>query len=74
MRQVRRVGFIRWTEANPQPPLLLSAVAAKQAGVPLVMFETNTGACGGFPGLSDSFAAALWVAPIFKLLDSAHIL
>jgi hypothetical protein len=24
------------------------------------MFETNTASCGGFSGLSDSFAAALW--------------
>jgi len=24
------------------------------------MFETNTASCGGFPGLSDAFAAALW--------------
>lgn len=25
-----------------------------------MMFETNTASCGGFPGLSDSFGAALW--------------
>ena len=24
------------------------------------MFETNTASCGGFPGVSDSFGAALW--------------
>lgn len=24
------------------------------------MFETNTASCGGFAGLSDSFAATLW--------------
>lgn len=24
------------------------------------MFETNTASCGGFSGLSDSFAAAMW--------------
>ena len=24
------------------------------------MFETNTASCGGFPGVSDSFASALW--------------
>jgi len=24
------------------------------------MFETNTASCGGFPGISDSFGAALW--------------
>jgi hypothetical protein len=25
------------------------------------MFETNTASCGGFPGISDSFGAGLWV-------------
>ncbi|KAG8713837.1 hypothetical protein FRC09_018268 [Ceratobasidium sp. 395] len=30
------------------------------AGKPLYMLETNTGACGGFPGISDSFGAGLW--------------
>lgn len=24
------------------------------------MFETNTGSCGGFAGISDTFGAALW--------------
>jgi hypothetical protein len=24
------------------------------------MMETNTASCGGFPGLSDTFGAALW--------------
>ncbi|KAF9036340.1 hypothetical protein BJ165DRAFT_1533176 [Panaeolus papilionaceus] len=32
------------------------------AGKPLIMFETNTASCGGFPGISDSFAASLWTA------------
>ena len=26
----------------------------------MMMFETNTASCGGFPGVSDSFGAALW--------------
>ncbi|CUA78488.1 Beta-glucuronidase [Rhizoctonia solani] len=30
------------------------------AGKPLFMLETNTAACGGFPGISDSFGAGLW--------------
>ncbi|CAE6458557.1 unnamed protein product [Rhizoctonia solani] len=30
------------------------------AGKPLYMFETNTAACGGFPGISDSFGAGMW--------------
>lgn len=24
------------------------------------MFETNTASCGGFPGISDTYGAALW--------------
>ncbi|CAE6436327.1 unnamed protein product [Rhizoctonia solani] len=32
----------------------------QEAGKPLFMFETNTAACGGFPGISDSFGAGLW--------------
>ncbi|KAG9082302.1 hypothetical protein FRC06_005131 [Ceratobasidium sp. 370] len=32
----------------------------QNAGKPLYMLETNTGACGGFPGISDSFGAGLW--------------
>ncbi|KAG9124057.1 hypothetical protein FRC07_013010 [Ceratobasidium sp. 392] len=34
--------------------------AVQAAGKPLYMLETNTGACGGFPGISDSFGAGLW--------------
>lgn len=26
----------------------------------MLMFETNTASCGGFPGISDSYGAALW--------------
>ncbi|EJD02698.1 uncharacterized protein FOMMEDRAFT_140601 [Fomitiporia mediterranea MF3/22] len=33
---------------------------AQGIGKPVVMFETNTASCGGFSGLSDSFAASLW--------------
>lgn len=33
---------------------------AQQAGLPLIMFETNTASCGGFAGISDSYGAALW--------------
>ena len=33
---------------------------AQQNGKPFLMFETNTASCGGLPGLSDSFGAALW--------------
>jgi hypothetical protein len=37
-----------------------SAKIAQEAGKPLLMTETNTASCGGFPGVSDSFGAALW--------------
>jgi hypothetical protein len=33
---------------------------AQAAGLPFIMFETNTASCGGFPGISDSFGAGLW--------------
>jgi len=36
-----------------------SALAA-QAGKEFVMLEMNSASCGGFPGLSDSFGAAMW--------------
>ena len=33
---------------------------AQEKGKEMLMFETNTASCGGFPGISDSFGAALW--------------
>ncbi|KAF8079214.1 glycoside hydrolase family 79 protein [Lyophyllum atratum] len=33
---------------------------AQALGKPFIMFETNTATCGGLPGISDSFGAALW--------------
>lgn len=33
---------------------------AQANGKPFLMMETNTASCGGFPGVSDSFGAALW--------------
>ncbi|KAI9058696.1 glycoside hydrolase family 79 protein [Trametes sanguinea] len=36
------------------------AQVAIGAGKEFMMFETNTASCGGFPGVSDSFGAALW--------------
>ncbi|KAJ8495477.1 hypothetical protein ONZ45_g12847 [Pleurotus djamor] len=41
-------------------PYLNSTSFAMQKNKKLLMFETNTGSCGGFPGVSDSFGAALW--------------
>lgn len=39
---------------------LNSTLLAQQWGKPFLMFETNTASCGGFPGISDTFASALW--------------
>ncbi|OCH92577.1 hypothetical protein OBBRIDRAFT_886183 [Obba rivulosa] len=39
---------------------LNSTRIAQSVGKPFLMFETNTASCGGFPGISDSFGAALW--------------
>lgn len=33
---------------------------AQSLGKPFVMLETNSASCGGFSGLSDSFAASMW--------------
>ncbi|KAG1831103.1 hypothetical protein EV424DRAFT_1575213 [Suillus variegatus] len=42
-------------------PLFPGAPAYAQfVGKPFIVSETNTASCGGFPGLSDSFRAALW--------------
>ncbi|KAJ7331318.1 glycoside hydrolase family 79 protein [Mycena albidolilacea] len=41
-------------------PYLNSTAYAQTKGKPFLMFETNTASCGGFLGVSDSFAAALW--------------
>ncbi|OSD00691.1 glycoside hydrolase family 79 protein [Trametes coccinea BRFM310] len=37
-----------------------STNVAQQAGKQFIMFETNSASCGGFPGISTSFGAALW--------------
>ena len=41
-------------------PFLNSSAIAQSMGKPFMMFETNTASCGGFPGISNSFGAALW--------------
>ncbi|KAF7325829.1 Glyco-hydro-79C domain-containing protein [Mycena kentingensis (nom. inval.)] len=41
-------------------PYLNSTLFAQSKGLPFLMFESNTGSCGGFNGISDSFTAALW--------------
>jgi hypothetical protein len=41
-------------------PFANAIAVAQAAGKPFLMMETNTASCGGFPGISDSFGAALW--------------
>lgn len=41
-------------------PYVNSANIALAANKPFLMFETNSASCGGFPGVSNSFGAALW--------------
>ncbi len=43
--------------------------AARRAGLPLILSELNSVTCGGRPGVSDSFATALWApSALFALL------
>ncbi|KAG8896304.1 hypothetical protein FRC01_011897 [Tulasnella sp. 417] len=41
-------------------PYFAAANTAVAAGKKFMMMETNTASCGGFAGISDSFASALW--------------
>ncbi|KAF8608868.1 hypothetical protein BDV93DRAFT_551672 [Ceratobasidium sp. AG-I] len=41
-----------------------SSAMVQAAGKPFVLMETNTASCGGFPGISDSFAATMWAADL----------
>lgn len=55
--------FLNHTNAQYLVGLYLQDSASTQAaGKELVMLEMNTASCGGFPGLSDSFGAAMWMA------------
>jgi hypothetical protein len=47
------------------------SAAAKTAGVPLVITETNSACGGGLRGLSDSYASALWVID-YMLTGAEH--
>ncbi|KAF7322011.1 Glyco-hydro-79C domain-containing protein [Mycena kentingensis (nom. inval.)] len=45
---------------NLLAPYLNSTMYAQTKNKPFLMFETNTASCGGFLGISDAFASALW--------------
>ena len=42
-------------------PYLNTIGIAQQMGKEFMLFETNTASCGGFPGVSDAFASALFM-------------
>jgi hypothetical protein len=56
--------FINYLQHNASTTLissyLNSTAFAYQNGKPFIVFETNTASCSGFPGISNSFGAALW--------------
>lgn len=54
-------------------PYVNSANIAQQNGKPFIMFETNTASCGGFSGLSDSFASTLWAVDYNMGMASSNI-
>jgi hypothetical protein len=54
-------GYLTHNEAISLVNIYLSStMLAQQAGLPFIMFETNTASCGGFAGISNSYGAALW--------------
>lgn len=55
--------FLNHTSAQMlTDPYLAGSATAQAAGKEIVMLEMNTASCGGFPGISDSFGAAMWTA------------
>ncbi len=47
---------------------------ARARGVPIAMAETNSASCGGMPGVSNAFAAALWgLDYAFTLADEGFV-
>ncbi|KAI0299017.1 glycoside hydrolase family 79 protein [Multifurca ochricompacta] len=56
--------FINYLQHNASTNLvtnyLNSTAFAVQNNKPFIMFETNSASCSGFPGISNSFGAALW--------------
>ncbi|KAG8925980.1 hypothetical protein FRC00_003411, partial [Tulasnella sp. 408] len=61
--QTKYVRYVSHHEVqNLVAPYLAATNAAILAGKQFMMMETNTASCGGFPGISDSFASALWAA------------
>ena len=59
------VGMAEWLA-----PL---AAASADAGLDFVIGEGNSVACGGIPGVSDTFASALWVLDFLPQLSKAGV-
>ena len=54
-------NFLNHTSAQSLTSGYANDIATvRAAGKDFFMMEMNTASCGGFPGLSDSFGAALW--------------
>jgi hypothetical protein len=50
------------------------AVLAREHKLPIAMAETNSASCGGMPGVSNAFAAALWGLDYsFTLADEGYV-
>ncbi|KAG5351031.1 hypothetical protein C0989_008226 [Termitomyces sp. Mn162] len=49
-----------------------TSARAQALGKPFIMFETNSATCGGLPGLSDSFGAALWAVDYGLTMAAAN--
>lgn len=50
-------------------PYLNSTAYAQTKGKKLLMFETNTASCGGFPGISDSFGGGSEISPDMLVVE-----
>lgn len=59
-----------WIIKNPKALYTDSAKQINAAGKQLIMGETNTAACGGIPGVSDTFVSALWAVDWIMYLAS----
>jgi hypothetical protein len=59
-----------WIIKNPKALYKEAAKTINAAGKQLIMGETNTAACGGLPGVSDTFVSALWAVDWLMYLGS----
>ncbi len=61
----------RTTAETEASTIRTAAAAARTAGVPLRMSETNSASCGGIQAVSNSFASALWAVD-YLLIGAEH--